>query len=391
MGLARQKLTKAVVDRLPGQGTEYVVWDAELPGFGIRVKPTGIKSFIVQYRNRKTGASRRKTVGQYGALLSLYRAKEAARILLAEALKGNDPVTDGRTARAAPTMRDLASAYLEQHAIPKKRSKSVVDDRSMLMTVILPRFGSVKIQELSRREIQAVHTAMADRPYQANRVLALLSKMFSLAVQWGWRADNPVKGIERYREDRRDRWLSDAELARLLTVLGHHPNQRAANAVRMQLLTGARIGEALKARWSDIDLVRGVWVKGSHHTKQKKTEHLPLSNAALQLLMEMRTRADADASYLFPGEAEGMPLQSIKKFWRKVVAAAELGDYRLHDNRHTYASHLVSNGLSLEIVGKLLGHTNPLTTRRYAHLADSPLRAAAEQFGAKLIDLEKRR
>jgi integrase len=388
--VARQKLTKTVVDNALIQPIDYVIWDAELPGFGIRIKPTGIKSFVLQYRNRKTGASRRKTIGRYGPLLSLHRAKEAARVVLADALKGNDPVAENRAAREAASVSELASAYLEQHAIPKKRPKSVVDDRSMINSIITPRFGTAKVQELSRREIQALHTEMADRHYQANRVLALLSKMFSLAAQWGWCADNPVKGIERYREDRRDRWLSDAELARLLMVLAQHQNQRAANAVRFQLLTGARIGEVRKARWSDIDFERGVWTKPSHHTKQKKTEYLPLSSAALDLLTGMRTRAQTDAVYLFPGDANGMPLQNIKRFWRKVTEAADLRDYRLHDNRHTHASHLVSNGLSLEIVGKLLGHTNPLTTKRYAHLADSPLRAATEQFGSKLFDLEKR-
>src|SRR6516165_3128439 len=133
--MARQKLTKSVVDRLSSRATEYVIWDAELPGFGIRVKPTGIKSFVVQYRNRKTGSSRRKTLGQYGSLLSLHRAKEAGRILLAEALKGNDPAIDDKVARETASISALASAYLEQHAIPKKRPKSVVDDRSMLKTI----------------------------------------------------------------------------------------------------------------------------------------------------------------------------------------------------------------------------------------------------------------
>lgn len=208
--------------------------------------------------------------------------------------------------------------------------------------------------------------------------------MFSLAVKWGWRGDNPVRGIERYQEERRERWLSDDELSRLLGILSAHPNQRAANAVRFQLLTGARIGEVLSARWLDIDLVRGIWTKPSHHTKQTRTEHVPLSAAALVLLAELRTRTNDEEQYLFPGDAPGKPLQDIKKFWRNITEKAGLADYRLHDNRHTHASHLVSSGLSLEIVGRLLGHTNPLTTKRYAHLADDPLRTAANRFGSKM-------
>jgi integrase len=159
--------------------------------------------------------------------------------------------------------------------------------------------------------------------------------------------------------------------------------------VRFQLLTGARIGEVLSSRWSDIDLTRGVWTKPSHHTKQNRTEHLPLSAPALALLVEMRERGGATQQYLFPGNSPGKTLQSIKKFWRKVTEQASLGDYRLHDNRHTHASHLVSSGLSLEIVGRLLGHTNPLTTKRYAHLSDHPLRAAAERFGSKMDALRE--
>jgi integrase len=232
---------------------------------------------------------------------------------------------------------------------------------------------------------------MGKTPYQANRVLALLSKMFSLAVKWGWRIDNPVKGIERFQEKRRERWLSDEELRRLVAVLANHQNQRAANAVRFQLLTGARLGEVLKARWVDINFERVIWTKPSHHIKQKRTEHIPLSGPALALIAEMRSKADSTQEYLFPGDVPGQPLQDIKKFWKRVAAEAGLKEYRLHDNRHTHASHLVSSGLSLEIVGRLLGHSNPTTTKRYAHIADTPLRAAAERFGAKLDALYRQR
>src|SRR5215470_15901942 len=189
--MAKQKLTKSTVERLSPAEADYVVWDAELPGFGVRVKPSKVKSYVVQYRNRKTGASRRKTIGQHGPLLTFHKAKERALILLADALKGNDPVADDRAAREAPTVRELAADYLEHHAIPKKRARSVDNDRSILDRIILPRFGGRKVATVQSRDIHALHVSMKDTPYQANRALALLSKMLSLAVKWGWRSDNP--------------------------------------------------------------------------------------------------------------------------------------------------------------------------------------------------------
>jgi integrase len=212
--------------------------------------------------------------------------------------------------------------------------------------------------------------------------------MFSLAVEWGWRPDNPVKGTERYNEERRDRWLADDELRRLCAVLDCHPNQRAANAVRLQILTGARMGEVLNARKDALDLERGVWTKPSHQTKQKRTEHVPLSAQGLALVAGIVRASDPASPHLFPGNNPGQPLRDVKKFWASALRQAGITDYRRHDNRHTYASHLVSSGLSLEIVGRLMGHTTAITTKRYAHLADDPLRAATGRFGAKIAALQ---
>ena len=386
-----EKLSKTVVERIKAADQDVVVWDNTLPGFGVRVKPSGVRSYIIQYRNRNTSASRRLTIGQHGPLLTFDQAKKQARAMLADAMRGEDPVEIRKTARRAPSIADLAVDYLERHAVPKKRPKSVRDDRAMLDNIILPKLGAKKVDAIGRRDVEAIQVAMKDRPYQANRVLSLLSKMFNLAIEWKWRPDNPAKGIERYQEQKRERWLSDEELRHLCAVLDEHPNTRAANAVRLQLLTGARLGEVLTSRKEDFDLHRGIWTKPSHQTKQKRTEHLPLSAQALILVTLIIETSDAGSPFLFPGNKPGQPLREIKKFWSVVLREAGIVNYRRHDNRHTYASHLVSSGLSLEIVGRLLGHTTATTTKRYAHLADDPLRAATDQFGSKIASFQRDR
>ncbi|SMX44810.1 site-specific tyrosine recombinase XerD [Ruegeria arenilitoris] len=176
---------------------------------------------------------------------------------------------------------------MTEHVEPRKRPGSVRNDRSMLDQYILPKLGDFKGIEVTRQHVQKLHNQMRDTPYQANRTLALMSKMFELSVRWGQRSDNPARAIEKFPEKKRDRWLSDDELQRLLVALSEHPNQVAANAIRLQLLTGARIGEVLKAKWEDFDLDRAVWTKPSHHTKQKRQKHLPISSATCDLLAAM--------------------------------------------------------------------------------------------------------
>lgn len=376
------RLTKTTVEKLQPKGLEAIYWDEALPGFGVRVKASGSRSYVVQYRNRENGRSCRMTIGPHGPLLSFQQARDRARGILADALRGRDPAADRTNRRRAPDLAALCDAYLTDHAEKKKRASSAKADRAYIDRFILPALGRRKVVEIGMNDIQRLHNGLAGTPYQANRVLALLSKMFSLAVRWGWRPDNPAKGVEKYHEDKRTRWLSEEELRALTTALAGHPNQIAADAIRLQLLTGARIGEVLTATWADFDLERGVWTKPSHHTKQKRTEHLPLSSAAIDLLGSIRDRSTTE--HLFPGRIPGQPLRELKRFWAQVCEAAGLSDYRIHDNRHTHASHLVSSGLSLTIVGRLLGHTNPTTTQRYAHLADAPLREAAEVMARKM-------
>ncbi len=380
------RLTKSHVDRIAASNRDTIYWDESLPGFGLRVKTTGVKSFVVQYRNRQTGRSKRKTLGRYGPTMSLQAARDLARSLLADVIRGEDPVANAQAVRRSPDVFELAKLYMTEHAIPKKRQGSVRNDQSMLDGYILPKLGKLRVVAVGNQDVQKLHNQMRQTPYQANRTLALLSKMFELSVRWGMRSDNPARGVEKFPEEKRDRWLSDEELSRLLAALAEHPNQVAAEAIKLQLLTGARIGEVLTAKWTDFDIERGVWTKPSHHTKQKRREHLPLSSASCELLRRIREARAAKSAWLFPGQSPERPYKDLKAFWRSVTLAADLKDYRIHDNRHTHASHLVSSGLSLPIVGRLLGHTNPSTTQRYAHLADDPLRHAADIIGNKIKD-----
>lgn len=204
--------------------------------------------------------------------------------------------------------------------------------------------------------------------------------MFSLAVRWGWRSDNPCKGVERNQENKRHRYLSGAELSRLSAALAKLPDQSAANAVRLLLLTGARRGELLAAKWADIDLETGVWTKPASTTKQATLHRVPLSAAAVQLLAEMRQTSD-DAEWIFPNGGGGHRIE-INAAWGALRAAANLPDVRLHDCRHTFASVLASSGLSLPVIGSLLGHTTAQTTLRYSHLLDDVQRAATERASA---------
>jgi integrase len=276
----------------------------------------------------------------------------------------------------------------------------------MWQQIILPRLGLLKVDAVQPVDIDALHTEVgSSRPVRANRVVEVLRKAFNLAIRWGWRADNPASGVHRNHEEKRTRYLSAAEILRLSEALAAHPERNSANAIRLLMLTGARRAEVLGARWDMFDLVAGVWVKPSAHTKQRREHRVPLSAAAIELLREIQ--AQATNPYVFPG-VDGKALTDIKRSWLAVCRTAGLTEQgprrarngkivigkdgqplmtwrataRIHDLRHTYASILASEGLSLPIIGALLGHTQPQTTARYAHLLDDPLRAATEKAGA---------
>lgn len=376
------KFTKRFVEAIaPDSEKTLKFWDAELKGFGLIVLPSGRRTYCIEYRNVDRVKKRLK-IGIHGTITT-EEARDLAKKKLGQVAHGEDPTEQKKQLSNLATVEELANNYLERYGY-KKRPKSLQEDQKLLQNIILPALGRLKVIYITRRELEALHKHYQDTPYQANRALSLLSKMFNLAMSWGWRDDNPATNIQKYQEEKRDRWLDQEELDRLWEVLDRHSGHMTTYVFKFLILTGARKGEALGATWDQFDLEKGVWTKPSHLTKQKKKEHLPLSEKAVEVLQIVKKRTPKGSVYVFPGRIEGEPLKEIKTFWKTALKEAKLENIRIHDLRHTHASHLVSSGLSLSIVGKLLGHTQASTTQRYAHLADAPLRHAAELFGSKV-------
>jgi integrase len=384
-----KKLTKKYVESIvPHETNELLLWDTEIKGFGVRVFPTGRRTYFVQYRNQ-FGSTRRKKIGVHGSITAEL-AREEAKKILGDVAKGADPSKEFQKAKERPTFDDLAGEYLTVYALSNKKANSFREDKRLLEKRVLNRFTGKKLEEITPYDIQHFHHDLRSTPYTANRIRSLLNTMFNLAIQWQWISHNPVNGVNKYLEHKRDRWLNNEEMERLWNVLDQYPGHPTAYVFKFLLLTGARKGEVLNATWDQFDLDKGVWTKASHLTKQKKKEHLPLSVKALELLNEIKKFKQPDSTYLFPGRVAGQPIKEAKTLWRTILQKAGLENIRIHDLRHTHASHLVSSGLSLSIVGKLLGHTQAATTQRYAHLADEPLRQAAELFGSKVGKMERK-
>ena len=355
-----------------------------LRGFGVRTTAAGAKAFVLNYY--VAGQERRYTIGGWPTW-SVSQAREKARELKRLIEAGGDPLADRIAEREAPTVRQLVERYIEEY-LPRKRSSSAYDDRGMLRTWILPALGAKKVAAIRPADIEALHAKITKTgaATRANRVVGLLSRLLSLAVRWEYVERNVARGaVQRNPETKRKRYLSPSEISQLSTALAEAPSQRAADAIRLLMLTGARRTEVCAATWDQFDLEAGTWMKPSAVTKQSTDHHVPLSAPALQLLNAMEPKP---TGYLFPGR-NGAGYLNIRTTWESVRKAAGIDDVHLHDLRHSFASILVSSGASLPLIGALLGHSNPATTARYAHLYLDPLRAAAERVGAVVTGGDK--
>ena len=384
------KITKRNVDSQQPSDKAIYLWDSELSGFALKTLPTGRKTYLVQYRlGGRKGRTRRMTIGVHGKITT-EEARREAKTLLAKVSLGIDPLFEKDIAKQAPRTEELLKKFLAEYVDVKLSPRTQVEYHTMIRLKIPKSFKRKYIHEITRRDVSLIHQAMSDMPSRANKTILVLSKFFNWCEENEFRDDhtNPCRHVKKYKEESRRRFLSQEEQERLWDALIEAEAKNLATvyaieSIRMLIFTGARLREILDLEWTFID-----WEQSVLNLPKSKTgaKTIYLNPQALGVLK--RLYRQQDNPYVFCGVKQGNPIVNLQKPWRRIRAMADLDDVRLHDLRHTFASVAVMNGMSLPILGALLGHKKPQTTARYAHLAADPLREAAELVGNKISETQ---
>ena len=384
-------LSNAVIKTLhcpPGQRKiEYC--DTQFPGFLLELRATNphVGTLYLRYKNER-GKTQYEKLGTT-AELTIPQARKKAKQVKAAIMLGTDPRADKRKRKDTPTF----ARFVEDRYLPyvKVRKRSWATDVSFLKTYMLPGFGDTPLDLIPRRQVVTFHHALREKglaPSSCDRQLMLLSYIFNLAIQWEVIEENPVKGVKHFNVDnKKERYLTQEELDRLLHVLATDHNRVVCLVVLLLLSTGARLGEALKARWEDIDIPTRQWLITAANSKSKKTRLIQLKDTAVKILDETYQRCQSE-DRIFISQQTGKPLTTIALVWHRLRDQAGLPEFRLHDCRHQYASMLVNSGRTLYEVQRILGHASPKVTLRYAHLSQQTLQQASNAASSSLGALD---
>jgi integrase len=384
------KITKRLVEAIEPENKDVIVRDSELKGFLCKITPKGKRVYLLYYRT-KDGRERRPVIGTHGNI-TCDQAREIAKEWLGEVSKGNDPSFEKQNNKINFTINDLSEKYLTDYAKIHKKGYSVTIDKVHLKNDILPRLGKIKLNSLTSKDVIDFHYSLKEKPIAGNRCLALISKMLNLAEKWGLRADagSLCKHIDKYPENKRERFLSMEEIEKLFDALKEAEINKtelisSISAIRLLLLTGCRLSEILTLKWEYID-IENFRINFPDSKTGRKTIYI--SPYAIDILNSIEKKPNNP--YVIYGKVEGSHLINLRKPWCRIRKRAGLDDdVRIHDLRHSFASIGAASGLSLPIIGALLGHSQVRTTARYAHLVGDPLREAASKIGQRIKDKVK--
>jgi len=397
--MATVKLNKRTIDGILKPARPSFYFDVDLKGFGLKVMPSGVKTFLVEYRPGAGGRStpkRRLTLGRFGALTA-DEARDLAKSALGKVHAGDDPANDRARARAELTFDKVCDLYLEEGCETKKPS-TIATDKGRIERHIKPLLGKKRVGEITRPDIEkfmrdvASGKTAADEKTKARgraiveggkgtatRTVGLLGGIMSFAIARQFRSDNPVHGVKRYTDRKGETFLSPAELGKIGAALAsletEGANPSAVGIIRLLAFTGARKSEISGLRWSEVDIERGYLRLGDSKTGAKV---IPIGAPACEVLAGVA--AIEGSEFVFPASSGDGHFQGVERVWQKVRTLAGFPTLRLHDLRHSFASVGLARGDALPIIGAILGHADVKTTSRYAHLADDPVKKAADEI-----------
>ena len=374
------KLTKKNVESLEPTGTRYEVRDDELIGFSIRVGATGEKSFYLTYRAGKGRAAplKRLRIGTFPSM-TVEQARQIVKQKLAQIAMGGDPAQEVKEGKNAPLFHEVIETFLQEHVDAKLKPATQHQYRALAQNHLIPAFKKMKMADITYRHVAKLHHDLQNTPYLANRCAAVLSKFFDWCEKTGYRdrGTNPVRGLEKYREEKRLKFMESSELEAIGEGIAKLEKQDAidptiAAALKVMLLTGARCSEILTLKWEYFNESKEKALLPNSKTGAKV---LPIPPTAWEVISALPRVNE----YCFPGRWGRGHIINVKDTWKRICKAGGISGWRIHDLRHAFASYAANSGKSLPIIGKILGHSQASTTSRYAHLAENPVAQAAAE------------
>ena len=380
--MAKSSIGRISVSSVNKLEPNQTLTDADLKGFGVRRRAGAPIYFL---HTRVKGRLRWMTIGRHGEPWTPTTARKEALRLLSEIIGGADPAAAKDATRRAPTVREAADRFMAEHGL-RLKPRTREEYQRLLSNAIIPHLGKRQLREVSRADIVSFHTKLAATPRKANFALSVLSKMMNWAELKGLRPENtnPCRLVSKYKENKRQRFLLHDEVAKLGQVLDQLRTDGTESpfviaAIRLLLLTGARLSEILTLEWRYVDLQRAIIFLPDSKTGQKP---IFLNRSAIELLAEL-PRIEGNP-FVIVGDVEGGHLINLQKPWRRIRKMVDIEDVRLHDLRHSFASFAAEGGASLQMIGALLGHTQPETTQRYAHLVQDHVRQTNDDVGDRI-------